>query len=90
MALAGRLLKDEVVFVDVAKVVSDFDEPGLFVACEVGAVNAGVSALAVVALAVPAVEGEADLLAGLGEVGFEILAGDRRVVLDQVEASLSL
>ena len=69
MTLAGRLLKDEVVFVDVAKVVSDLDEPGLFVACEVGAVNAGVSALAVVALAVPAVEGEADLLAGLGKEG---------------------
>ena len=42
VALAGGLLKDQVIFVDVAKVVSDLNEPGVFVACEVRAVNAGV------------------------------------------------
>ena len=85
VALAGSLLEDAAFIVDVAKVVSDLDEPLSLEACDVRAVNRGVTALAVVALAVPAVKGEPDLLAGLGKVGFEVLSGDRGVVIDQVE-----
>ena len=50
--LAGGLLGNHPVFVDVAKVLPDLDQPDLFVAREVGADHLGVSALAVVALAV--------------------------------------
>ena len=68
---AGGLFGNHPVLVDVAKVLSDLDQPDLFVAREVGADHLGVSALAVVALAVPAVEGEADALFCLGEVCLE-------------------
>jgi len=66
--LAGGLLGDHLVLFDVAKVLSDLDQPDLFVARQVGANHLGAAALAVVALAVPAVEGEADALFCLGEV----------------------
>ena len=70
MPLAGGLFQDAALFVNVAKVVSDLDQPDLFVSGVVGADNLGVSALAVVALAVPAVKGEADAFLRLCKVGF--------------------
>ena len=63
---AGGLLQNAAVLVDVVQVLADLNEPGIFVAFEVGAVDLRAAALAVVALAVPAVEGEPDALAGLG------------------------
>ena len=86
MEFSGSLLKDASALFDVAKVLSDLDESDLFVACEVGAVNSGVSAFPIVALAVSAVEGEAYLLAGLGEVCFKLAAGDLTVVILKFQA----
>ena len=85
MAFASCLFKNAAVLVNVAKVLSDLDEPDVLVAGDVGAVHLGIAALAVVALSVPAVEGEAYALGGLREVGFKILAGNGGVVLPQVE-----
>ena len=86
MVFSGCLLEDAAFFVNVAKVLTDLDESDLFVACEVGAVNSGVSALTIVALAVPSVEGEAYLLAGLGEVCFKLAAGDLAIVILKLQA----
>ena len=78
---AGCLLGNHALFLDVAKVLPDLDEPNLLVSRKVGADHLCVSALTVVALAVPAVEGEADALPGLEEMRLEILAGNAGVVV---------
>ena len=53
------LLKDAGVLEDVAKVLSDLDQPDVFITGNVRAYDLCISRLAVVALAVPAVECEA-------------------------------
>ena len=52
MLFARGLLQDAGVFVDVAKVLSDLDQPDLFVSGKVGADHLCIAAFAVVALAV--------------------------------------
>ena len=71
MLFAGGLLQDAGVFVDVAKVLSDLNQPDFFVSGKVGADHLRAAAFAIVALPVPAVEGEADALLCLREVGFQ-------------------
>jgi len=52
MALAGSLLDDHAVFIDVVQALADLDQPDVLVALDAGAVNRGRAAFAVVALAV--------------------------------------
>ena len=52
MLFARGLLQDAGVFVDVAKVLSDLDQPDFFVSGKVGSDHLCAAALAVVALAV--------------------------------------
>jgi len=52
MFFAGGLFNDAGVFVDVAKVLSDLDQPDFFVSGKVGSDHLCAAALAVVALAV--------------------------------------
>jgi hypothetical protein len=52
MLFAGGLLQDAGVFFNVAKVLSDLDQPDFFVSGKVGADDLRAAALAVVALAI--------------------------------------
>ena len=79
MALAGSLLDDHAVFIDVVQALADLDQPDALEALDGCAVNAGLAAFAVVALAVPAAEGEGNLFFRFGEEGFEVLPQDRGV-----------
>ena len=67
--LAGGLFENLVILFDVVQALADLDQPDALEAGDAGAVNAGRAALAVVALAVPAAEGEGDLFLRLGEEG---------------------
>jgi len=85
VVLAGGFFEDLVILFDVVQALADLDQPDAFEAGDAGAVNAGRAALAVVALAVPAAEGEGDLFLRLGEEGFEVLPQDRGVVVFEEE-----
>ena len=66
--------------------LADLDKSHILVALDGGAVHVSGAALAVVALAVPAVEGEGDAFGSFVEAGIEILSGDLCVTVDQVQA----
>ena len=81
MVFAGGFLQNLGVLFDVVEAFADLDQPDVLVALDRGAVNRRPAALAVVALAVPAAEGEGDLFLRLGKEALEVLSGDRGVVI---------
>ena len=81
MAFASCFFDHQMVFFNVVQAFADLDQPNVFEALDAGPINCGCAALSVVALAVPTIEGEGDLLLGFGEEGFKILADNRGVVV---------
>ena len=86
MGDARSLLGNAAVLIDVMQSLADLNESHILVALDDGAVNVTAAALAIIALAVPTVEGKGDTLCSLAEEALEVLAGDRRVGINQVQA----
>ena len=86
MGDARSLLGNAAVLIDVMQSLADLNESHILVALDDGAVNVTAAALAIIALAVLTVEGKGDTLCSLAEDALEVLAGDRRVGINQVQA----
>ena len=85
VVLAGGSFKYVAVFVYVAKSFSDLHKPDVLIAGDVRAVNSGAAALAVIAFAVPAVEGEAYPLVRPLKMCFKLRPGYGRAVFFKAE-----
>ena len=85
MSDARCFLDNAAVLINVVQPFADLDESHILIAFEGRAVYITAAAFTVITLSIPAIECEGDLLVSPVEKAVEILTGDFRVVIDQVQ-----